>query len=219
MNLKKTRQLGNIPMLRKTIITIMLVITPVYIFAQKDKEAAKPEIVGLQIGDEAPKFALRTLDGKYELLTRWTGERLSRPASQPVRHVVLVSFFATWCQPCMKELPHLENLWQKYQEQEVRIFLVDITDATRSVPQYADAPEPAPFLKERGLTMPLLLDTYGMAMERYVPDKMLPRLFVLDKYRTIKLIKRGFHEGEDFEGELSAIIDELLKDPGEKKSD
>ena len=197
----------------------MLVITPVYIFAQKDKEAAKPEIVGLQIGDEAPKFALRTLDGKYELLTRWTGERLSRPASQPVRHVVLVSFFATWCQPCMKELPHLENLWQKYQEQEVRIFLVDITDATRSVPQYADAPEPAPFLKERGLTMPLLLDTYGMAMERYVPDKMLPRLFVLDKYRTIKLIKRGFHEGEDFEGELSAIIDELLKDPGEKKSD
>ena len=206
-------------MLRKPIITIMLVITPVYIFAQKDKEAAKPEIVGLQIGDEAPKFALRTLDGKYELLTRWTGERLSRPASQPVRHVVLVSFFATWCQPCMKELPHLENLWQKYQEQEVRIFLVDITDATRSVPQYADAPEPAPFLKERGLTMPLLLDTYGMAMERYVPDKMLPRLFVLDKYRTIKLIKRGFHEGEDFEGELSAIIDELLKDPGEKKSD
>ncbi|HHZ99913.1 MAG TPA: TlpA family protein disulfide reductase [Candidatus Marinimicrobia bacterium] len=219
MNLKKTRQLGNIPMLRKTIITIMLVITPVYIIAQKDKEAAKPEIVGLQIGDEAPKFALRTLDGKYELLTRWTGERLSRPASQPVRHVVLVSFFATWCQPCMKELPHLENLWQKYQEREVRIFLVDITDATRSVPQYADAPEPAPFLKERGLTMPLLLDTYGMAMERYVPDKMLPRLFVLDKYRTIKLIKRGFHEGEDFEGELSAIIDELLKDPGEKKSD
>ena len=206
-------------MLRKTIITIMLVITPGYIFAQKDKEAAKPEIVGLQIGDEAPKFALRTLDGKYELLTRWTGERLSRPASQPVRHVVLVSFFATWCQPCMKELPHLENLWQKYQEQEVRIFLVDITDATRSVPQYADAPEPAPFLEERGLTMPLLLDTYGMAMERYVPDKMLPRLFVLDKYRTIKLIKRGFHEGEDFEGELSAIIDELLKDPGEKKSD
>ena len=206
-------------MLRKTIITIMLVITPVYIIAQKDKEAAKPEIVGLQIGDEAPKFALRTLDGKYELLTRWTGERLSRPASQPVRHVVLVSFFATWCQPCMKELPHLENLWQKYQERQVRIFLVDITDATRSVPQYADAPEPAPFLKERGLTMPLLLDTYGMAMERYVPDKMLPRLFVLDKYRTIKLIKRGFHEGEDFEGELSAIIDELLKDPGEKKSD
>ena len=197
----------------------MMMTTPVYIFAQKDKEAAKPEIVQLKIGDEAPRFALRTLDGKYELLTRWTGEKLSRPASQPTRHVVLVSFFATWCQPCMKELPHLENLWQKYQDQEVRIFLVDITDATRSVPQYADAPQPEPFLKERGLTMPLLLDTYGMAMERYVPDKMLPRLFVLNKYRTIKLIKRGFNEDEDFEGELSALIDELLEEDGDKKSE
>ena len=206
-------------MLRKTILIFMMMTTPVYIFAQKDKEAAKPEIVQLKIGDEAPRFALRTLDGKYELLTRWTGENLSRPASQPIRHVVLVSFFATWCQPCMKELPHLENLWQKYQDQEVRIFLVDITDATRSVPQYADAPQPEPFLKERGLTMPLLLDTYGMAMERYVPDKMLPRLFVLNKYRTIKLIKRGFNEDEDFEGELSALIDELLEEDGNKKSE
>jgi thiol-disulfide isomerase/thioredoxin len=201
-------------MLRKTFLIVILALIPAFALAQ---EAA--EVEQLEIGDEAPKFALRTLDGKYELLTRWTGEKLSRPASQPIRHVVLVSFFATWCQPCMKELPHLENLWQKYQEDDVRIFLVDITDATRSVPKYADAPQPEPFLKERGLTMPLLLDTYGMAMERYVPDKMLPRLFVLDKYRTIRLIKRGFHEGEDFEGELSALIDELLLQDGEKKSD
>ena len=192
-------------MLRKSFSIMMLAVIPSFAFAQ---EAA--EVGQLQIGDEAPRFALRTLDGKYELLTRWTGEKLSRPASQPIRHVVLVSFFATWCQPCMKELPHLENLWQKYQEDDVRIFLVDITDATRSVPKYADAPQPEPFLKERGLTMPLLLDTYGMAMEKYVPDKMLPRLFVLDRYRTIRLIKRGFHEGEDFEGELSTLIDELL---------
>ena len=191
-------------MLRRSFAIMILVVIPSLVLAQA------PEVEELKIGDEAPKFALRTLDGKYELLTRWTGEKLSRPASQPIRHVVLVSFFATWCQPCMKELPHLENLWQKYQDNEVQIFLVDITDATRSVPKYADAPKPEPFLKERGLTMPLLLDTYGMAMEKYVPDKMLPRLFVLDKYRTIRLIKRGFHEGEDFEGELSEVIDELL---------
>ena len=190
---------------------LIIAALPLSLFAQDDIEE-------LEVGDEAPKFALRTLDGKYELLTRWTGERLSRPASQPTRHVVLVSFFATWCQPCMKELPHLENLWQKYQDEDVRIFVVDITDATRSGPQYADAPQPKPFLEERGLTMPLLLDTYGMAMESYVPDKMLPRLFVLDKYRTIKLIKRGFNEEEDFEGELSALIDELLLQDGDKNS-
>lgn len=200
------------------IFAFFFMLSATTINAQNKDENVKPEITQLKVGDIAPKFALRTLDGKYEMLTRWSGEQLSRPASQPTRHIVLVSFFATWCQPCMKELPLLENLWQKYQKDEVRIFLIDITDATRSVPQYADAPKPGPFLKERGLTMPLLLDTYGKAMETYVPDRVLPRLFVLDKYRQIKLIKRGFHEGEDFEGELSKVIEELLKQDGEKKS-
>lgn len=206
-------------MLRHVLIfAFFFMLSATTINAQNKDENVKPEITQLKVGDIAPKFALRTLDGKYEMLTRWSGEQLSRPASQPNRHIVLVSFFATWCQPCMKELPLLENLWQKYQKDEVRIFLIDITDATRSVPQYADAPKPGPFLKERGLTMPLLLDTYGKAMETYVPDRVLPRLFVLDKYRQIKLIKRGFHEGEDFEGELSKVIEELLKQDGEKKS-
>ena len=200
------------------IFAFFFMLSATTINAQNKDENVKTEITQLKVGDIAPKFALRTLDGKYEMLTRWSGEQLSRPASQPTRHIVLVSFFATWCQPCMKELPLLENLWQKYQKDEVRIFLIDITDATRSVPQYADAPKPGPFLKERGLTMPLLLDTYGKAMETYVPDRVLPRLFVLDKYRQIKLIKRGFHEGEDFEGELSKVIEELLKQDGEKKS-
>ena len=189
-------------MLRHVLIfAFFFMLSATAINAQNKDENVKSEITQLKVGDIAPKFALRTLDGKYEMLTRWSGEQLSRPASQPTRHIVLVSFFATWCQPCMKELPLLENLWQKYQKDEVRIFLIDITDATRSVPQSADAPKPGPFLKERGLTMPLLLDTYGKAMETYVPDRVLPRLFVLDKYRQIKLIKRGFHEGEDFEGE------------------
>ena len=206
-------------MLRHVLIfAFFFMLSATTINAQNKDENVKPEITQLKVGDIAPKFALRTLDGKYEMLTRWSGEQLSRPASQPTRHIVLVSFFATWCQPCMKELPLLENLWQKYQKDEVRIFLIDITDATRSVAQYADAPKPGPFLKERGLTMPLLLDTYGKAMETYVPDRVLPRLFVLDKYRQIKLIKRGFHEGEDFEGELSKVIEELLKQDGEKKS-
>jgi hypothetical protein len=35
---------------------------------------------------------------------------------------------------------------------------------------------------------------------------------VVDKYRTIRLAKKGFDEDEDFEGELSAVIDELLKE-------
>ncbi len=199
-------------------LTTLLIILPLLIFSQDQVETVGvPETeedgvedIGLKPGDDAPKFALRSTTGDYELLSKWCGEKLSRPASQPIRHVVIVSFFATWCQPCMKELPHLQNLYEKYQGQDVKFFLIDITDATRSVEKYKNSPEAGPFLKKKGMTMPILLDTYGMAMEKYVPSKMLPRLFVIDKYRKIRLIKRGFQEGEDFEGTLSALIDELL---------
>jgi hypothetical protein len=48
-----------------------------------------------------------------------------------------------------------------------------------------------------------------VAKERY-GAKTLPRLFVIDKFQTIREVRQGFHEDEDLEGELSAIIDELM---------
>ncbi len=48
-----------------------------------------------------------------------------------------------------------------------------------------------------------------MAKERY-GAKTLPRLFVIDKFQTIREARQGFHEGEDLEGELSILIDELI---------
>jgi len=184
--------------------------------SQVDQEVGVPqtgeetvEDLGLKPGDEAPKFALRSLSGGYEILTKWSGVNLSRPASQPTRHVVVASFFATWCKPCMKELPHLENLYQRYQDKEVKFFLIDITEATRNAEGYENSPKAGPFLKEKGITMPVLQDIYGMAKKNYGVTA-LPRLFVIDKFRQIRLTKKGFHEGEDFEGELAATIDELL---------
>lgn len=173
------------------------------------------EDIGLQPGDEAPKFALRTTEGDYRILSKWSGERLSRPASQPIRHVVIASFFATWCAPCMKELPHLQNLYEKYMGKDIKFFLIDITESTRSVEGYENSPKAGPFLKKKGITIPILIDIYGMAKKNYGVTT-LPRLFVIDRYRKIRLTKKGFHKGEDFEGELAAIIDKLLMEGNEE---
>ena len=108
----------------------------------------------------------------------------------------------------MKELPHLENLYQKYKDEKIKFFLIDITEATRTVKGLEDSPPAGPFLANKGITMPILFDSRGVAKERY-GAKTLPRLFVVDKYRTIQLAKTGFDEHEDFEGELSTILDRL----------
>tara|TARA_B110000967_G_C18855899_1_gene547217 strand:+ start:226 stop:798 length:573 start_codon:yes stop_codon:yes gene_type:complete len=167
---------------------------------------------GLKIGDIAPSWALMSGPGKFEFLKTWTeekGKRLKKPTTQPDRHVVVLSFFATWCKPCMKELPHLETLYQKYSDEKIKFFLIDITEATRTVKGWEDSPKAGPFLDAKGITMPILYDSRGVAKKRY-GAKSLPRLYIIDKYRTIQLAKKGFDENEDFEGELSAVIDELL---------
>jgi len=167
---------------------------------------------GLKIGDIAPSWALMSAPGKFEFLKTWTeekGKKLRKPVTQPDRYVVLLSFFATWCEPCMKELPHLENLYQKYKDEKIKFFLIDITEATRTVKGLEDSPKAGPFLLNKGITMPILYDSRGIAKERY-GAKTLPRLYVVDKYRTIQLAKTGFDADEDFEGELAAVIDRLL---------
>ena len=170
-----------------------------------------PDLI-LKSGDIAPSWAIMYAPAKFEFLKNWTVERgakLRKFKSQPNRHVVVVSFFATWCKPCMKELPLLQNLYQKYDGQRVKWFLVDITEATRNSPGFEDSPVSGPFLAKKGITMPILNDNRGVAKERY-GAKTLPRLFVIDKFQTIRLTKRGFHEGEDFEGEISTVVEELL---------
>ena len=175
-----------------------------------------PDLI-LKPGDIAPSWALMYAPAKFEFLKNWTvdrGAKLRKFKSQPNRHVVVVSFFATWCKPCMKELPLLQNLYQKYDGQRVKWFLVDITEATRTSPGFEDSPVAGPFLAKKGITMPILNDNRGVAKERY-GAKTLPRLFVIDKFQTIRLTKRGFHEGEDFEGEISTVVEELLAESEE----
>ena len=166
---------------------------------------------GLKPGDLAPSWALMYAPGKFEFLKNWTVERnlkLRKFMSQPDRYPVVLSFFATWCVPCMKELPHLENVYQAYKNEKVKFFLVDITEATRTG-ENKNSPKAGPFLAEKGVTIPILYDNRGVAKERY-GAKTLPRLFVIDKFQTIREVRQGFHEDEDLEGELSAIIDELM---------
>ena len=168
----------------------------------------------LKIGDVAPSWALMYSPGKYEMLSTWSmeeGKRLKRPVSQPYRHVVVMSFFATWCAPCMKELPILEKVYNKYKNERVKFFLIDITEATRNMPGFENSPKAGPFLKKKGVTMPILYDTRGVAMERYNAIT-LPRLYIIDGNRKITQIREGFHPGKEkeFMNEISKEIELLL---------
>ena len=211
-------KLINMKVIMKRQMIMMMILIGSVLMAQDREVAVVPDDdsvdPGLKAGDIAPSWALMSGPGKFEFLKTWTeekGKKLRKPMTQPDRHVVVLSFFATWCKPCMKELPHLQNLYEKYEGEKIKFFMIDITEATRTVRGLEDSPKAGPFLAEKGITMPILNDSRGVAKKRY-GAKTLPRLYVVDKYRTIRPAKKGFDEGEDFEGELITVIDELLKE-------
>ena len=189
----------------------------------------KDDSKDLKPGDIAPSWALMYAPGKFEFLRTWSeeeGKKLRLIVSQPDRHAVLMSFFATWCKPCMKELPLLEEVYQEYKDERVKFFLVDITEATRNNPgevygmAYKDVPVAGPFLKKKGVTMQILFDTRGVVMKNY-NAQTLPRLFLMDGNRKITLTRRGFHDGEEekFINDLSVEIERLLAELPPLKSE
>ena len=65
--------------------------------------------------------------------------------------LVIVNFWATWCQPCLTEMPTLEALWQEYRARGLLVLGVAVD---------RDAPRPLlePYVGRLGLTFPVLLD-------------------------------------------------------------
>lgn len=93
----------------------------------------------LMVGDQAPKLQ--------------TGDWIQgRPVSGFDRdHVYVVEFWATWCGPCVQSIPHLNQLWQKFQDQGVIFIGQDVWDSDAAV---------APFVKKMGTNM-----TYRVALD------------------------------------------------------
>ena len=108
----------------------------------------------------APDFTFPGLDGKMVSLSDYKGK------------VVLVNIWATWCPPCVDEMPSMEKLYQKFKGENFEILAVSIDEpGLKAV---------APFMKKSNLTFPALIDSEGTIKAVYGITGV-PESFIIDQ--------------------------------------
>ena len=119
----------------------------------------------VKVGEEAPNFQLRDLDGNMVSLSQLRGK------------VVLLNFWATWCGPCRIEMPAMERLYRSYSRKDFEILAVS-TD-----PQGAAVTRP--FQQEMGFTFPILHDAeYRIGL--IYGARSLPMTFMVDRQGIVR---------------------------------
>jgi peroxiredoxin len=141
---------------------------------------------GVQKGQRAPEFSLPSLKGDTVALSSLRGK------------VVLIDFWAQWCEPCKKELPQLDQLAKQYAAKGVVIVAVNIDKQRDNAER---------MVKQLGVSLPVLLDPAGSVAGSYDLPKM-PTSFVVDKKGIVRYVNEGFDGPKDvdrFKQELDAL--------------
>lgn len=148
-------------------------------------EGAPEEV---QEGLPAPAFSLRTLNPEASGETWVALDRLvGDDAEDPAARLVVISFFASWCEPCKRELPLLVQLDRAYRDRGLRILGV-------SVDREDDGIEAAKrMVAAARVAYPVLSDRFNFLARRYLGDQApLPSVFLVRRDGTIARIERGY---------------------------
>ena len=132
-------------------------------------------------------FSLETVDGKTVSLSDYVGE-----------NVIMLDFWATWCEPCLAAMPHLNQIYRKHKDDGFVLLSIsmDGPDTVAEVRSYS---------QRHNLDFPVLLDEESRAVSLYNPKRSAPFSVLIAKDGTILHKRDGYQPGDEVAIEAEVV--------------
>ena len=125
----------------------------------------------LKVGSSAPDFTLKTISGEDLSLSSFKGEP------------VVLNFWATWCEPCKDEMPHFQQVYDRYSKTDgLNVIAVNMNET---------ADKASAFFSEYKLTFPSLIDVNQSVTVGKYGILGLPTTYFIDAKGIIRYVKIG----------------------------
>ncbi len=154
---------------RSPYLWAMLGVAAVVAAAWAGRESYRPVITG----SVAPDFAMTAMDGSTETIEQYRG------------NVVLLNVWATWCGPCLQEMPAMQRLYEALEGTDFEILAVSV-DARIGETDLVGRPggDLEAFARDLGLKFPILHNPAG-DIQRVYQTTGVPESFVIDRQGMI----------------------------------
>jgi cytochrome c biogenesis protein CcmG/thiol:disulfide interchange protein DsbE len=154
-------------------ILILFVALSIVGYLVKDRQGGKKIIAS---GDQAPEFSLQTPGGRFVSLSELRGK------------VVMVHFWATWCPPCVEEIPTLNKLYSSLAGKDFEMLAVSVDEGGAEVV--------IPFVHQNRLNIPMLLDPGHRIAGLYGTYKF-PETYIVDRQGVVRYKAIGPRDWSD----------------------
>ena len=137
-----------------------------------------------------PFISLPQLDGQKRHLGEWRDQ------------VLLINLWATWCTPCLEEIPDFIELQEQYGEQGLQIIGISLDDEAEEVQQYLDTHE---------VNYPILLaetQAHSVFEKLHNPRGVLPFSVIVNRAGRMVYLKRGLLHKAEAERVLLPLLQE-----------
>lgn len=152
---------------------------------QEEAGSDKEEVI------KAPDFTLNDQYGLEHIISQYEGK------------IIYLTFFATWCPNCGRELPSLESLYKEYGENQEDVVILGV--ASPNIGREGDEAYIKSYLEEGGYTFPVAMDHQGNVAYQY-SVRAVPTSYVIDREGNIKY----YIPGAIGEQSIRQVIEELL---------